>query len=193
MDVELRHRHSERAKRGAEGARSRGRWRTAAGADTVRGLDLAGLACPAPAIMVPAAFPPHRARPTAWRCTPRATDRSRPRCTDWCSSMRPASSRTPRPAPERGCRGSSSTSSTRSRSTASWRTASCACDAASAATTRCWRSVASGAGSVRRAARGACRRRRRIGWITSSRRCRCASGCCRCRSRCGCCWPRSPS
>jgi hypothetical protein len=82
------------------------------------------------------------------------------------SSMRPASSRTPRPAPERGCRGSSRTSSTRSCSAASWRMASCACAETSADTTRCWRSVASGAGSVRRAERSACRRLRRTWWIT---------------------------
>jgi hypothetical protein len=51
----------------------------------------------------------------------------------------------------------------------------------------------SGAGSARRAVRGAFRRRRRTWWITSSRRCRCGSGFCRCRYRCGCCRQRSPS
>ena len=73
-----------------ERARSRGRWRTAAGADTVRGLDLAGIVCPVPAITVPPAITPHCAHPMACRCTTRATDRSRPRCIDWCSDPRRA-------------------------------------------------------------------------------------------------------
>lgn len=40
---------------------------------------------------------------------------------------------------------------------------------------------------------GACRRRRRTWWITSSRMCPGGSGCCPCRSRCARCWPRNPS
>ena len=40
---------------------------------------------------------------------------------------------------------------------------------------------------------GARRRRRRTWSTTSSRTCRCGSGCCHCPSRCACCWQHSPS
>jgi len=113
--------------------------------------------------------------------------------TAWYSSTRPASSSTPRPAPDRSCPGSSRTSSTPSSTAASWRTACRDCAAASAATTSCWPSAASGGGSARHVVRGGCRRPRRTWWTTSSRTCLCGNGCCRCRSRCACCWPRSPS
>ena len=60
------------------------------------------------------------------------------------------------------------TSSTPSWNAASWRTGSCACAAARVATTSCWPSAASGADSAPHAVPGACRRRRRTWWITSS-------------------------
>ena len=102
------------------------------------------------------------------------TDSSRPCCTAWCSNTPRVSLPRPKRPPVQGCRNSCETSST-----PSWRTASCGCAAGSAATTSCWPTAASGAGSVRRAARGGCCRPRPTWWITSSRRCRCASGCCR--------------
>ena len=52
--------------------------------------------------------------------------------------------------------------------------------------------AASAGDSVRRAAHGACRRRQRIWWTTSSRTCRYGNECSRRRCRCACCWPRSP-
>ena len=133
------------------------------------------------------------AKPPTARSVMSATGPSRPRCTAWCSSMRPASSRTPRPAPDRSCRGSSRMSSTPSSSAASWPMASCGCAAANAVTTSSLPSAASAAASARRAVRGACRRPRRTWWTTSSRTCRYGNGCCPCRSRCACCWPRSPN
>lgn len=77
-----------------ERVRSYGRWRTRAGADTVRGFDLAGLACQAPAITVSRAITLHRTRQTACRCSTRATDRSGPRCIGWGSGTHQNSSRT---------------------------------------------------------------------------------------------------
>jgi hypothetical protein len=69
--------------------------------------------------------------------------------------------------------GSSRTSPTASLSPTSGPMASSGCAAASAARTSCWPSTASGAGSARHAARGACRRPRRTWWTTSSHMFRC--------------------
>ena len=75
----------------------------------------------------------------------------------------------------------------------SWPTASCACTAATAATTNWSRSAASGAAFAHRAVPDAWRRRRRTWWATSFVTCRCASGCYVSQSRCACCWQHSPS
>jgi len=105
--------------------------------------------------------------PQPERCTTSATAPSRPRCTAWCSSTRPASLPTPRPAPGPRCRASSQKNSAPSSNAASWRTAFRGCAAASAATTSSWPSAASGAASARRAVRAGCRRRRRTWWTTA--------------------------
>ena len=116
-----------------------------------------------PRLPMPSACKPTPPRPagrTAMtpRCTTSATAPSRPRCTAWCCSTRRAFSPRPKRPPAPACRNSSKTSSTPSWSAASWRTASCACAAPIVATTSSWRSVASAAGSVPRAGRGAWRR-----------------------------------
>ena len=86
------------------------------------------------------------------------------RCTAWFSSTPRPSSLKPKTLPAPTCRSPSSTSSTPSSNAASWRRASCACAAATAATTGWSRSAATGAASVPRAGYGACPRRRRTGW-----------------------------
>ena len=90
------------------------------------------------------------------RPTTSDTAPSNPSCTAWCSRTRPASSRTPRPAPDRSCRASSRTSSTRSSSAASSPTASRGYAAGSVGTTSCWRSAASVVRSVRHAVLQVC-------------------------------------
>ena len=84
---------------------------------------------------------PSAGSPSGRRMAPRSTtsapDRSRPRCTVWCSSTWPSSSPRPRPAPVPSCPGSSRTSPMPSRSAASWPTAPFGCAAANAATKSC--------------------------------------------------------
>jgi DNA invertase Pin-like site-specific DNA recombinase len=86
-------------------------------------------------------------RRMAHRFTTSATVPSRPRCTAWCSSSRPASSRTPRPAPAVNYHGSLRTSSTPSSSATS--TSHSTSPAASARPTRTIHGDVELAGDVR--------------------------------------------
>ena len=112
--------------RAQTGMRHSGRLRRSARLETVRAHHFGSLACK------PSADRP-RGRRTAPRCTTRGIARSRPRCTAWCSSMRPASSPTAMPAPEPRCPGSSRLILTPSTCT---RRCMCRCTTASGYMTR---------------------------------------------------------
>lgn len=137
------------------------------------------------------AYKPSADRPKGHRPASRLTTsgiaRIRPPFTAWCSSMRPASSLTARPTPNRSCRATSKTEFD----------ALLECDIVSQAFLglhcgECCPNRLLALSCKRRAfcpscgaARGACRKPLLTWSTTSFRTCRRGNRCCRCRSRCG--------